>query len=103
MALVALRASPNPVIAQTKLTAELNRSGEPLDWTLGIYDLNGRLWNQQTGQCTDCDAALEVGSWSGFADNGQPLPNGLYIVRLQVRSVADGTVTSGTKRLVLTK
>ncbi|WP_317171839.1 type IX secretion system sortase PorU [Spirosoma validum] len=103
LAIKSLRASPNPVVTQTVLTAELNRSGEPLDWTVGIYDLNSRLLNQQTGQCTDCDATFNIGTWSGLASNGQSLPNGLYIVRLDIRSAADGSGATGTQRLVLMK
>lgn len=103
LAIKSLRASPNPVVTQTVLTAELNRSGEPLDWTVSVYDLSSQLLNQQTGQCTDCNATLDVGTWSGFGGNGQSLPNGLYIVRLNIRSVVDGTVATGTQRLVLTK
>ncbi|RYF55155.1 MAG: T9SS type A sorting domain-containing protein [Cytophagaceae bacterium] len=98
-----LRASPNPVSSQTTLSAELNRSGEPLDWTSGIYDLTGRLVYQQTGQCTDCEATLAVGTWNGLTKTGASLANGLYIVRCQVRSAIDGTVANSTCRLVLAK
>ncbi|AKD57357.1 type IX secretion system sortase PorU [Spirosoma radiotolerans] len=98
-----LRASPNPVNSQTTLTAELNRSAEPLDWTSGIYDLTGRLLYQQTGQCTDCDANLVVGTWDGLTKTGAPLANGLYIVHCQVRSAVDGTIANATCRLVLAK
>ncbi len=98
-----LRASPNPVVRQTTFKAELNRSGEPLDWTLGIYDLNGRLLNQQTGQCTDCDANLNMGTWEGLTQTGALLPNGLYIVHSQVRSAVDGSVANSTCRVLLTK
>lgn len=103
LAIKSLRASPNPVVTQTVLTAEFNRSGEPLDWTLSVYDLNSRLINQQAGQCTNCDATRDVGSWNGLTSYGQWLPNGLYIVRLEVRSATDGTVATGTQRLLLTK
>ncbi|GAB3810114.1 type IX secretion system sortase PorU [Spirosoma humi] len=98
-----LRLNPNPVSSQTTLSAELNRSGEPLDWTSGIYDLTGRLVYQQTGQCTNCEANLAVGTWNGLTKTGEPLANGLYIVRCQVRSAVDGTVANATCRLVLTK
>ncbi|GAB3784997.1 type IX secretion system sortase PorU [Spirosoma horti] len=98
-----LRASPNPVSTQTTLIAELNRSGEPLDWTSSIYDLTGRLLYQQAGQCTDCDANLVVGTWNGLTNAGAPLANGLYIIHCQVRSVVDGTVANTTSRLILTK
>lgn len=98
-----LRTSPNPVVTQAIVTAELNRSGEPLDWMLGVYDLNSRLVMQQTGQCTNCEAMLEVGTWSGLTSSGQWVPNGLYIVRLDVRSATDGAAATGTQRVVLTK
>ncbi|RIV22191.1 hypothetical protein DYU11_14225 [Fibrisoma montanum] len=98
-----LRASPNPVVGQTTLTLEHNRSGEPLDWILSVHDLNGRLFNRQTGQCSDCSETLEVGSWDGRADTGQILPNGLYIYQVQVRSVADGAEATSKGRLVLSR
>ncbi|MFD2572503.1 type IX secretion system sortase PorU [Spirosoma soli] len=103
LSLQALRVTPNPVVAQAVLTAELNRSGEPLDWTISIYDLNGRLFNQQTGQCSDCPAALTVGSWDGTSSSGQRLPNGMYLVRLKINSATDGSSTSGSSRIVLIK
>ncbi|GAB3706525.1 type IX secretion system sortase PorU [Spirosoma flavus] len=103
LTLRAFRASPNPVATQATLTAELDRSGEPLDWTWGVYNLNGLLITQQTGQCTDCDASVELGTWDGRAANGQSMPNGLYIVRLQIHSAADGTSTKGASRLILLK
>lgn len=97
------RASPNPVAAEATLTAELDRAGEPLDWTVGIYDLGGRLLHQQTGQCTNCPAALTVGTWDGRAGAGQSMPNGMYILQLRVRSVVDGSVANGSGRLLLMK
>lgn len=102
LTLRAFRASPNPVRTEATLTAELDRAGEPLDWTMGIYDLSGRLLNQQTGQCTDCPATVVVGTWDGRAHAGQLMPNGLYILRLQVRSAADGSTATGNGRLLLT-
>ncbi|GAB4030643.1 type IX secretion system sortase PorU [Spirosoma gilvum] len=103
LALQAFRASPNPMSEQTVLRAELNRSGEPLNWVLSVYDLSSRLLSQQTGQCTNCDAAVDVGSWNGRTDAGQVMPNGLYIVRLEIRSAVDATTAIGTNRIVLTK
>ena len=103
LTLRALRTTPNPVLADATITAELDRAGEPLDWTAGIYDLSGRLLNQQTGQCTDCPAMLDVGTWDGRGNAGQLLPNGLYIIQLQVRSATDGSVANGSGRMVLSR
>lgn len=103
LAVKSLRVSPNPVVAETTLSVELNRSGEPLDWTVSIYDLNGRVVNKQADQCTNCGAVFDIGSWSGLTSNGQWLPNGLYVARLEIRSATDGSVATSTQRLVLTK
>ena len=103
LAIKTLRASPNPISEQTTFLAELNRSGEPLDWTSNVYTLTGQLLYQQSGQCTDCDALLNIGGWNGLSTTGQPVANGLYIVQIQVRSAADGTTASSTCRIVLTK
>ena len=98
-----LRANPNPVGAQTTFTAQLNRSGGPLDWTVGVYDVNGRLMNQQAGQCTNCDALLNLGVWNGLTNAGQPVSDGIYLVQCQVRSATDGSTGKGTCRVVVTK
>jgi hypothetical protein len=103
LTLRAFRASPNPVLTEATLTAELDRAGEPLDWTMGIYDINGRLLNQQTGQCTDCPATVNVGTWDGRAKAGHLMPNGLYILQLRVRSATDGSSVTVSGRLLLTK
>ncbi len=101
--IITLRASPNPISTQTTFTAQLNRSGEPLDWTLSIVDLNNQLFHQQTNQCTNCDALLNIGTWNGRTNTGQPLPDGVYIVECQVRSAVDGSVATKSFRVILTK
>lgn len=103
LALTAFRVVPNPLVTQAAIQASLNRSGEPLDWTVGIYDLNSRLLTVQSGQCTNCDATLEVGSWNGLASDGSPLANGMYIVRLEITAATDGSKAIGASRIVLTK
>jgi hypothetical protein len=103
LAVRTLVATPNPIRTEATLTAELNRTGEPLDWTVDIYDLNGRLVNQQAGQCLDCPAKLDIGTWNGQTTAGQLVPNGQYIIRLQVRSAADGSAADGKSRLLLLK
>ena len=96
-------ARPNPVLTDATLTAELDRARESLDWTVGIYDLSGRLLSEQTGGCADCPVTLDVGTWNGRTSTGQPLPNGLYVLKLRVHSAIDGSVANGSGRLLLTK
>jgi len=96
-----LWAVPNPVITQTTLTADLNRTGEALDWTTSVYDLTGLLVNQQVGQCTDCPTTIEVGSWDGRSTTGNSVPVGMYIMRVQIRSASDGSTATSSSRLLL--
>ncbi|WP_460926187.1 type IX secretion system sortase PorU [Spirosoma agri] len=103
LSIVAVRASPNPTSTQSTIAVEHNRSGEPLDWTLQIIDLNGRLLNQQTGQCSNCSSVLDIGAWNGLTEAHQVAPNGVYIIRVHVRSVADDSSADGSCRLVLVR
>lgn len=98
-----VQAYPNPITSEAKIAVQHNRSGEALDWILQIFDLNGHLFSQQYGQCNNCSTTLEVGSWKGLADNGQNVPNGIYIYRLHIQSTTDGSVADGSGRLILLK
>jgi hypothetical protein len=98
-----LWATPNPVITQTTLSADLNRVGEALDWTTSVYDLNGLLITQQIGTCTNCPVRVEVGNWDGRNSTGNSAPVGLYIMHLQIRSVTDGSTTTSSSRLLLSR
>ncbi|AQG82597.1 hypothetical protein AWR27_19740 [Spirosoma montaniterrae] len=103
LALLNLQARPNPITSESTLTAELNRTDEPLDWTLEVFDVMGRLISQQPGQCTGCTATIPVGSWNGQTDTGQAVPNGQYLIRLQIRSAADGASATVSSRVLLSK
>ncbi|WP_461138398.1 type IX secretion system sortase PorU [Spirosoma pomorum] len=98
-----LWATPNPVITQTTLSADLNRVGEALDWTTSVYDLNGLLVTQQVGTCTNCPARVEVGNWDGRRNTGNSAPVGLYIMHLQIRSATDGSTTTSSGRILLSR
>lgn len=103
LTLRAVRVSPNPVSEQAIFLAEHDRPGEPLDWTLTIFDLNGYQLFEQTGQCTDCPGTVEVGIWPGQSSPVNTLSNGLYVVRLQMRAATDQTTATGSSRIVLSK
>lgn len=96
-----VQATPNPISTQSTLLATHNRSGESLDWTLSIYDMNGRTINQQVGQCNYCAGSVELGNWNGQGMTGQAMPNGIYFYRVQLRSETDGSSTQAGGRLML--
>ena len=103
LAVTSLTAYPNPVVQQATIQLTHNRLGDALDWTVQVLDVSGRVLTEQTGNCTDCPATVPVADWAGRVANGAVLPNGLYIYRLQVRSVSDGTEAKGAGRVFLSR
>jgi flagellar hook assembly protein FlgD len=41
--------------------------------------------------------------WAGKAENGQPLPSGIYLYRLEVQSNNGSSVYQNTKKMILMK
>jgi len=103
LVLRAIQISPNPVSDQAIIRAEHNRPGDPLDWTLSVYDLNGHLLSEQTGQCTNCPGTVDAGVWNEQVSAGNVQVSGLYVVRLRMRSATDQTTATGSTRIVLSK
>ena len=68
---------PNPFRDYTTVSVEVTISGR---YKIEIYNLQGKLLN------TIADQTLEAGGyyidWYGTGSNGNPLPNGIYILRL---------------------
>ncbi len=101
LALRSLRAYPNPFASTATIDATHNRPGDDLDWSLAVFDATGKLLSEQQGQCTNCPNSLVLAGWDGRGSSGDLLINGLYIYRLQVRSVSDGSTATGSEKLLL--
>lgn len=96
-----LRAYPNPMAEQTTLELTHNRPGDALDWTLTFFDRSGRVLGSQTGQCDQCPETVSLGQWEGRTGGNSPLPNGLYLYRVDVRASSDGAATGAGERILL--
>jgi hypothetical protein len=87
-----LQAAPNPCNPRTRLSFDLSRADEV---RLQVFDLRGRLVT------TLIDGPYPPGrhhaDWRGAADDGRPLPSGVYHARL---TAAGATVS---RKLVLLK
>ncbi len=81
---------PNPFSSELSVDYELNRSARV---SIGVYDLNGRcLFQTEEGRQP---AGRHPWRWTATDRSGQPLPGGLYVLRLR----ADDHLLTETVRL----
>lgn len=78
-ALLLLSARPNPTSGAARLEFELIRSGEA---RLDIFDAQGRHRRTLVAGGS-WPAGISSVPWDGRGDDGTPLPNGVYFVRLR--------------------
>ncbi|MBI3218289.1 MAG: type IX secretion system sortase PorU [Bacteroidetes bacterium] len=93
---------PNPVKTETQFWFTHNRPGEDLDATLVIYNLAGQVLVSQNYTISESQYLVTLPEWS--IDNAQgtkPGP-GLYIARLFVRSLLDGSNNEKNAKFILT-
>jgi len=80
---------PNPMVEQTAFTYEI--SHDATVW-LKIFTLSGRLVRQFDPQPANIGFNIFPVIWDGSDQDGDPLANGVYLYKLQVRSDTDGKV-----------
>ena len=93
---------PNPVKTETQFWFTHNRPGEDLEATLVIYNLAGQVLVSQNYTISESQYLVTLPEWS--IDNAQgtkPGP-GLYIARLFVRSLLDGSNNEKNAKFILT-
>ncbi|NOQ22293.1 MAG: T9SS type A sorting domain-containing protein [Candidatus Aegiribacteria sp.] len=77
---------PNPVTAMASIEFGIPMAGET---ELAVYDLSGRIVTSlETGEL---EAGTHSFSWNATSDSGDPVPNGMYFMKLTAPSA--GTVT----------
>lgn len=92
---------PNPVIGETRLSAEHNRPGEDMEITITIYDLNGRVIRVLKSGTFSSGYQLEPVIWDGNASGGQRVGRGIYPYRATVRSGSGETATGSGRMIIL--
>jgi flagellar hook assembly protein FlgD len=88
-------ATPQPALAITNLTATPRKGGELVSWcytlsreaevTAQVETLAGRRVAVMEEQ-TDRGARVNTLAWDGRDGQGQPVPNGVYLVRVVART-----------------
>jgi len=94
---------PNPFSSLTESTIlgfSHNRPGEDLDAVLVIYDLAGQLVDSRHYSIEESFSHVTLAEWDG-AKNGNKLMNGIYLGKLSVRSLLDGSKNEQITKLII--
>jgi hypothetical protein len=99
-----LYAYPNPFSANAPATIEFkhNRAGEDLEVQVVIYDVLGQLADKREFTVSSSTYKVALFDWNGLSAGGTKMDNGLYLVKLVIRSVSDGAKNDKIARLILT-
>ena len=99
-----LYAYPNPFSESSPATIEFkhNRAGEDLEVQVVIYDGLGQLADKRDFMVYSSTYKVTLFSWDGFGPRGLKMGNGIYLVKLVIRSVSDGAKNDKIARLILT-
>ena len=78
-----------------------SRPGEDLEASLQIFDLTGQLQDSWQFSIVASSYRVVLSEWNGTMANGNKLPSGVYLARLAVRSLLDGSKNEQSTRLII--
>jgi hypothetical protein len=82
---------PNPIETNTKFVFTHNRPGEDLQTFLTIYNLTGQEVLSQEYSIAESQYQVTLPEWNGEGAERTKLGHGLYLAKLLVRSLKDGS------------
>lgn len=92
---------PNPFYESTTLEFTHSRPGEDLEAFLTIYDVTGKLIVNQHFEIVSSQYRVTLSEWDGKSADGAKLARGLYLGKLSVRSLQDGSKNEQTTKLII--
>jgi hypothetical protein len=93
---------PNPFNTATNIFFTHNQSGSNLDAALAIYDYTGALLKSYDFQISESTYQVNLVELIRDGDFDKILKPGLYLARLVVRSLADGSKNERVTKLIIT-
>jgi hypothetical protein len=93
--------SPNPFENETMIFFTHNRSGDDLEALLHIYSLTGQEIKAYNLSIPASPYYVELLEINGFEDFGKKLPGGVYLARLAVRSLTNGSKSERVTKLIV--
>jgi hypothetical protein len=91
---------PNPVLNETKITAEHNRPDEEFEVTITIYNMGGNAIRILKNSMYSTGYQLEPVIWDGKTESGQRVGRGIYPYRLSIKT-GRGEVATGSGKMII--
>jgi len=92
---------PNPFTTSTTFYFDQNREGDDLEVLIQIYTSSGQLIHTIDEKILSSTAHIAAAEWNGRDDFKDKIGNGVYIYKLKVRSLRDGSDTFKYQKLVI--
>ena len=92
---------PNPVTSSTTFHFKHNRSGEDLEAAVAIYNIMGQPVMSATYLINDSAYQVDLPPWDATEGNGTKLGAGLYLLKLSVRSLLDGSKNEKITKVII--
>jgi len=92
---------PNPFTDRTTLFFTHNRSGDDLKASVFIYSPTGSLLTEAEISIAESDYHINLIEIDNSGDTGKKLPAGLYLARLVVRSLTNGSKNERVTKLII--
>lgn len=92
---------PNPFSNNTTIQFEHNRAGQDLEVFATIVDLSGQTMHIMNYEAPASQYLVTLPEWDGTNTAGTKLGNGVYLLRLVVRSLLDGSKNEQISKLII--
>lgn len=92
---------PNPFREFTRFSFEHNRAGDDLEIDINVYSMQGKLVKHLYYLEKNSNSRIADIVWDRTQENGSNMLNGVYIFRISVRSLMDGSKNQANQKLVI--
>lgn len=96
-----LRSYPNPFSESTVIEFTHSRPGDDLEAQMEIFDRNGRPVYRAVYHLPESTSTVTLAEWKGTNGEGAKLGNGIYLIRLVVRSLVDGSKNGHVAKVII--
>jgi hypothetical protein len=92
---------PNPFENETSVYFTHNRSGDDLEAILMLFTVSGQVLKTYEFDIPQSAYQVDLLNIDAFAEFGKKLPAGVYLARLAVRSVSNGSKSERVTKLIV--
>ena len=92
---------PNPFSGSTTIQFIHSRPGEDLEVSLAIFTMTGQLAQTMDFSVPESQYQVSLTEWDGTDSSGTKLTNGIYLIKVLVRSLVDGSKNEQFTKLII--